>query len=164
MTEAYPLQWPETQPHSKRRQRAQFNTSFAKARDALMHELRLMGAQLPVLSTNVELRRDGLPYANTKDVKNHPSLRLNDQEIKKALNVFKATLSCLWALIISRSGLGQFLNRNSTPSGRCVERTRKPSFLRNPDNFSKDVSSGSNTKTVLHCFLVCRARVVGSCP
>lgn len=67
MTEAHPLQWPEHQPRTKRRQRSQFNTSFANARDTLMSELRLMGAKLPVLSTNVELRRDGLPYASQKE-------------------------------------------------------------------------------------------------
>lgn len=67
MTEAFPLQWPDHQPRSKRRQRSQFNTSFAKARDSLMAELRRMGARLPVLSTNVELRRDGLPYAGMKE-------------------------------------------------------------------------------------------------
>lgn len=70
MTEAYPLQWPDHQPRSKRRQRSQFNTSFAKARDALMSGLRLMGVRLPVLSSNVELRRDGLPYAGTKEPAN----------------------------------------------------------------------------------------------
>jgi hypothetical protein len=41
--------------------------SFAKSRDDLMRELRLMGARYPVLSTNVPLRRDGLPYAGQKE-------------------------------------------------------------------------------------------------
>lgn len=64
MTEAYPLQWPVGRPRTKRRERSRFNVSFAKARDHLFRELALMGARLPVLSTNVSLRRDGLPYAN----------------------------------------------------------------------------------------------------
>jgi hypothetical protein len=42
---------------------AQFKTSFADARDGLLEELRRMRADGVVLSTNVELRRDGLPYA-----------------------------------------------------------------------------------------------------
>lgn len=67
MTEAFPLQWPGHQPRTKQRQRSQFNTSFANARDVLMAELGRMGARLPVLSTNVELRRDGLPYASQKE-------------------------------------------------------------------------------------------------
>lgn len=32
-----------------------------------MAQLRLMGARYPVLSSNVPLRQDGLPYANTKE-------------------------------------------------------------------------------------------------
>jgi hypothetical protein len=37
---------------------------MAGARDHLMQQLVMMGARYPVLSTNVALRRDGLPYAN----------------------------------------------------------------------------------------------------
>jgi len=61
---AYPLQWPVGWPRAKRPETARFATSFAAARDGLMEELRLMGARNIVLSTNIALRRDGLPYAN----------------------------------------------------------------------------------------------------
>lgn len=66
---AHPLTWPpgrkRTEPH--RRERSKFKpASFATARDALLHELRLMGAQRVVLSTNVALRRDGLPLAGQR--------------------------------------------------------------------------------------------------
>lgn len=66
MTEAFPLAWPAGWPRTDtyRRQEARFNTKFAKARDGLLHELHLMGARYPVLSTNIPLRRDGLPYAS----------------------------------------------------------------------------------------------------
>lgn len=64
--EAHPLYWPAGWPRAKRRQRAQFQSSLASARDHLMNELRLMGARYPILSSNMELRRDGLPYANQK--------------------------------------------------------------------------------------------------
>lgn len=64
MNEAYPLQWPAGRGRQGRRERSRFNVSFAKARDELFNELRLMNTRLPVLSTNVSLRRDGLPYAN----------------------------------------------------------------------------------------------------
>jgi hypothetical protein len=62
--EAFPLCWPAAWPRAKRRERARFDTSFAKARDALFDELRIMGASAIILSGNLELRRDGLPYAN----------------------------------------------------------------------------------------------------
>lgn len=63
MTEAFPLQWPHGRPRVGRVERSRFNVTFAQARDELFRELALMGARLVVLSTNVELRLDGLPYA-----------------------------------------------------------------------------------------------------
>lgn len=64
MTEAYPLAWPVNKPRTKRPQSSRFQVSFAKSRDGLLNELELMGARHVVISTNVALRRDGLPYAN----------------------------------------------------------------------------------------------------
>lgn len=64
--EAHPLQWPAGWPRADRPKRARFDTSFARARAELINELRLLGARLPVISSNIELRRDGLPYANAK--------------------------------------------------------------------------------------------------
>lgn len=61
--EAYPLYWPMGWPKTAKPSHPPFKTSFASARDALFNELRLMGATNVVLSSNVELRRDGLPYA-----------------------------------------------------------------------------------------------------
>lgn len=73
MTEAFPLQWPQhktrTQPHRQERSRFRVS-SFALVRDELMRELNLLGAKSVVLSSNIPLRNDGLPYANFK--------RLND--------------------------------------------------------------------------------------
>jgi hypothetical protein len=66
MIEAYPLYWPEGQmrvPPSRRRS-AKFSTGFARARDHLVEELRRMGARAVIVSTNIPLRRDGLPYAD----------------------------------------------------------------------------------------------------
>ena len=64
MTQAYPLHWPAGWPRTKRRHNSAFDTTFAKTRDALIHEIHMMGGRYPVLSTNIALRRDGLPYAN----------------------------------------------------------------------------------------------------
>ncbi len=68
--EAYPLHWPAGWPKISKnlyRDDARFNTSLAKARDGLMHELELMGANHIVLSTDIKLRQDGLPYASRKE-------------------------------------------------------------------------------------------------
>ncbi|WP_425404586.1 J domain-containing protein [Hwanghaeella sp.] len=63
MTEAYPLHWPEGKPRTARRERARFDTTHEIAQLALMDELRRMGATHPVLSTDIPVRGDGLPYA-----------------------------------------------------------------------------------------------------
>lgn len=65
--EAFPLQWPigwERTPEGKR-QYASFKQTLATARDGLLVELERMGAQRHqvVISTNIPLRRDGLPYS-----------------------------------------------------------------------------------------------------
>lgn len=65
--EAYPLHWPEGWPRAKSRDRARFDVTAGRAISELMNELRIMGARYVVVSTNVELRRDGLPYANQRE-------------------------------------------------------------------------------------------------
>ena len=68
MTQAYPLQWPEGQKRTKdwQREPSRFKTSFEFARSELSEELRRLGAKNPILSTNIELRQDGYPYANRR--------------------------------------------------------------------------------------------------
>lgn len=67
MAEAHPLHWPAGWPRTKGRSRSRFDVTFAAARDGLMEQLRLMGARYVILSTNVELRRDGLPYSKQSE-------------------------------------------------------------------------------------------------
>lgn len=72
--EAYPLQWPAGRPRTERwnRETAKFDVTFARARDDLMKEVQLLcgGKWGPephlVISTNVSLRRDGLPLAGQR--------------------------------------------------------------------------------------------------
>jgi hypothetical protein len=65
--EAYPLQWPEGWPrtpnHKRGASRFGKNMGFNQI-GKLQNELRLLGAQHVVISSNVPLRNDGLPYAN----------------------------------------------------------------------------------------------------
>jgi hypothetical protein len=63
---AFPLQWPAGRARREhwKREKAQFDTSMAAARDGLFNELKLLGARHVVLSSNVALRLDGKPYAN----------------------------------------------------------------------------------------------------
>ena len=68
-TEAFPLYWPEGRPRTNRaqRERSRFNTTFGTARNSIMHELHLLGSKDVILSTNIPLRRDGLPYASVQE-------------------------------------------------------------------------------------------------
>lgn len=68
MIEAYPLQWPFGYKRTSWQENSRFATTFAKARDQIVKELRLMGAKDVIISTNVPLRQDGLPYAAFKAV------------------------------------------------------------------------------------------------
>lgn len=66
MTEAYPLSWPDGWPRTaaQARKRATFRASFDAARYHLFHEVRRLGGRLPILSTNIPLRLDGMPRAD----------------------------------------------------------------------------------------------------
>ncbi len=65
-TEAYPLTWPTARPRTPpgRRKDASFQVGFARSRDEMLNELRLLRARAVIISTSIPLRRDGLPYAD----------------------------------------------------------------------------------------------------
>lgn len=61
--EAYPLTWPAGFARTQYPQPSRFKASLATARDRLLYELERMGARHVILSTNIPIRNDGLPYA-----------------------------------------------------------------------------------------------------
>lgn len=64
MTEAFPLQWPAGRPRTSYRIDSKFKPkTFAVARDFLLMEVERLGGDNVVVSTNLPLRNDGLPYA-----------------------------------------------------------------------------------------------------
>lgn len=68
-TTAYPLSWPAGRPRtpSYKRTRPKFTAgNLSAARDGLLAELRRLGAARVILSSNVELRQDGLPYSGRR--------------------------------------------------------------------------------------------------
>ena len=66
---AYPLHWPDGQPRHNPHQRknARFDLSLARARDHLLHELKLLGAHYVVISTNMKTRRDGVVRSGARE-------------------------------------------------------------------------------------------------
>ena len=69
MVGAYPLYWPEgwKRTESWRRTHSRFKTGFATSRDFLVAEAKRLGGTNVVVSTNVRLRGDGLPYASERE-------------------------------------------------------------------------------------------------
>lgn len=69
MKQKYPLSWPDgwkrTPPAS--RSESRFRKSFGTVRKMLIEEVERLGARDLIISTNVPLRLDGLPYANGRD-------------------------------------------------------------------------------------------------
>jgi hypothetical protein len=69
MTEAFPLQWPPGKPRTPRAriERSRFSPGNRPQEcRAVQEELARLGARNVVISTNIRLRNDGLPYANDK--------------------------------------------------------------------------------------------------
>src|SRR3569833_1391480 len=69
MTHAYPLAWPAGWPRTAQtqRRRARYHVSLARARDDLLQELQRLGASGTLISTDLPLRRDGLPLASARE-------------------------------------------------------------------------------------------------
>lgn len=62
--QAYPLQWPPGWPRTKRRRKSDFLVTPDKSRKLLLREMQQAGASHIVISSNVQLREDGQPYAS----------------------------------------------------------------------------------------------------
>ncbi len=63
----YPLAWPEDWKRTRNRQRSRYTTTFIKARDELVKDVRLLGARKSVITSNMGLRNDGLPLASQRN-------------------------------------------------------------------------------------------------
>lgn len=69
MAEAFPLHWPAGRQRSKRPQPSRFDDklSIARSLDELNRCLRRLGARSIVISSNMPLRKDGLPYSGRNE-------------------------------------------------------------------------------------------------
>ena len=62
---SYPLQWPPGWPRTRNRpKRPAFIAQFARDRDHVIHQLRKRGSARIVITSDLPVRNDGLPYAN----------------------------------------------------------------------------------------------------
>ncbi|MFS2049747.1 J domain-containing protein [Variovorax sp. Varisp41] len=72
---AYPLAWPEHRPRTAahRVERSGFDRkrTFAVVRDELVREITRLGGRNLIISTNIPLRQDGLPYATYRQIQDY---------------------------------------------------------------------------------------------
>lgn len=70
MINAYPLCWPTGRPQTQYPARSRFSVRLSVARDSLIAEIRILGGRQIIISTNIPVRLDGLPYASAKEPDN----------------------------------------------------------------------------------------------
>lgn len=61
---AYPLQWPDGWKRTSFRDVPRFIGQFARDRDSVIHQLKMMGNSNIVITSDLPTRNDGMPYAN----------------------------------------------------------------------------------------------------
>lgn len=125
--DAFPLSWPIGWKRTNAKSESRFKTSFARARGELFRELKLMGVPdwNVILSTNLPLRKDGLPYAgqsNPVDSGVAVYFRYKDKPMVFACDTYRKIEDNLWAVCktieairgIERWGASEMLERTFT--------------------------------------------------
>ena len=114
MAEAFPLHWPEGWPRVSEHDRdwtlpgGRTSASWNEVVDRLMNELRLLGAEGIVLSTNQPLRRDGLPYAATRRIDDPGAavyFNLNDRSLAMAQDRYDLLTDNIRSLVLAIEGM-----------------------------------------------------------
>lgn len=125
MAEAFPLSWPEGWPRTQyggRLSDAKFHgktygLSMGRARDQLLAALKLLGAANVVLSTNVALRGDGLPYANAR-VPQDPGVAvyftLQKRQLVMARDKYRSVAGNLRSLTLALEAMRQIQNHGGS--------------------------------------------------
>lgn len=67
MIDAYPLNWPEAWPRTGEREGSRFLVTLWEATQGVIAELERLGASNVIISSNLRMRRDGLPYADQRE-------------------------------------------------------------------------------------------------
>lgn len=125
--DAFPLAWPlgwKRTPAGARKTAA-YKVTMGQARDELLRGLRLLGAVDIVISSEVPVRRDGIPYSNYLEPddpgvavywkrKGMPCVMACDQWRKVHQNVRALGLAVEGLRAIERSGASQILERAFT--------------------------------------------------
>ena len=139
LLEAYPLTWPEGQQRTPpgRRKIGHFKIGFGRTRDELLEELGRLGAKNVIISSNVPTRRDGLPYADARELQDpgiavyferrgHPYVFACDSYGRVAHNLRAVGLTIEALRAIERHGASQMMEQafrgfTALPAARAAE-------------------------------------------
>ncbi len=127
MKEAYPLQWPIGWNRTKHPALSRFGTHWDKpsihaATQKLITEIRMLGGKDVIISTDLKLKQDGLPYSSQKEPEDRGAavyFKWNKEDIVIACDTFNKIGCNLWAMAktieamrgIDRWGCSELLNR-----------------------------------------------------
>lgn len=115
MTEAYPLKWPDGWPRRKKQQDSdrRFNGptyQWHRIYRGLIEELKRIGADHVVVSTNQMLRNDGIPYAQVRKI-NDPGVAVyfkrRGKPLVMAQDRFDTVMGNIRSLTMAIEGLRQ---------------------------------------------------------
>ena len=150
---AWPLSWPTGWPRTatSKQSGARFITTYAKTMARLHKELRLLGAKSVVVSSNLPLRRDGMPRADIARYKiEDPGVAVyftrNGKQLVLARDVYWSVYDNLHSLVLAveamraleRHGGGTIMERafegfQALPSPAGVHKTWRE-IMRIPPN------------------------------
>lgn len=128
MIEAYPLCWPEGFKRTKHPNGSRFDKRFLsikKTTDEVVYQLKLLGATKPIISTNLKLKIDGLPYSQQRQPVDPGAavwFTMNGNQRVLACDQWKTIEENLWAIAktidamrgIDRWGVSDMLDRMFT--------------------------------------------------
>ena len=160
MATAFPLQWPDSWPRTAvmARRRAAYKVTSGRAVDDLMESLRKLRAKSIVVSTNIETKRDGAPYANQKHIVDDPGVAVYWVDPKLGERVIACdrwvgvydNVRAVWMALealraIERAGATQILERafsafGALPAPKAEARRPWWEVLDIPVDFARSIS------------------------
>jgi hypothetical protein len=123
---AYPLCWPAGWARTKNTQISRYgDRSLAYAREAVSREVRLLGGSQLVISSNLELRNDGLPRSGQRQPQDKGVavyFQWKQQPVAFACDKWQSVEDNMWGIFLGlasmrqmeRCGMSEMLNRAFT--------------------------------------------------
>jgi len=160
MIEAFPLCWPEGFKRNKNPVGSRFDKRFLsikKTTEEIVYQLKLLGATKPIISTNLRLKIDGLPYSQQRQPDDRGVavwFTLNGNQRVLACDKWRSIEENIWAIAktidamrgIDRWGVSDMLDRMFTGFLALPSQPHWSSILDLPGTFSVEELKASYYK------------------